>query len=531
MDRLPNLPRWLIPQRAIVLAVVVLVVAATLGMNAYTIHRAAAVQTESAKLELQAQARLVALAHKAWLEEIRGVLASFATVAAELASDPELCRRALAEAVRNIVSIDTLILARADGAGLCAAQPLSPGVSFADRDYFRTALSAPGFATGGILIGRVSGKTALPAALPVLDDRGVPRLMVIAGKQVDWVERLVVQQGQPAGTEVTVTDERGLVLGRALGGGAHHDRAPESAAMAAIRADGREAGVIEAPGGAGEPRYFAYVRLGATGMYAIVSRPRDAALGTVRDFMLTSYVQIAISGALLFLSLWVILGRLVLKPLRTLSEGMGRVAGGDLSWRSRPGKVREMAEISASLNNMLGRLEDTTRQLRAQAETDSLLGIPNRRHFMTAFEREWLRAGRARRPLAVLMIDVDHFKAYNDHYGHPAGDACLRRIAEVVVGVCSRPGDLVGRYGGEEMIVVLPDTDSRGASVVAERVRRAVAATGIPHAASTTAGHVTVSVGLAATTPEPGRTATALIEEADRALYEAKSCGRDRVAV
>jgi diguanylate cyclase (GGDEF)-like protein len=171
-----------------------------------------------------------------------------------------------------------------------------------------------------------------------------------------------------------------------------------------------------------------------------------------------------------------------------------------------------------------------------------LTGIANRRSFDDTIGIEWRRAVRNGLPLSLLMLDVDYFKPYNDAYGHPAGDRCLRTVAEIIDSCVKRAGDLAARYGGEEFAVVLPHTDAEEARLLAQKVCDAVSGWGLEHGASAIAGHVTVSVGVATRMVrddvheeerDGDRSALAqlsLIDAADKALYEAKSAGRNRIA-
>ncbi len=161
------------------------------------------------------------------------------------------------------------------------------------------------------------------------------------------------------------------------------------------------------------------------------------------------------------------------------------------------------------------------------AETDGLTGLANRRCFDAALHREWLRAARERTSVALLMVDLDRFKSYNDRLGHPAGDECLRRVARAIAAMSRRPADLAARYGGEEFAVILPDTDRTGARHIADELRRAVLALAIDHPQGND-GKVTVSIGIAARLPAPGEAESTLLAAADAALYRAKNEGRDR---
>ena len=167
--------------------------------------------------------------------------------------------------------------------------------------------------------------------------------------------------------------------------------------------------------------------------------------------------------------------------------------------------------------------------LRRIALHDGLTGIANRRHFDDTFEREWRRAQRQGTPISLVLADIDFFKGYNDHYGHQAGDICLRSVAQCLSEQMRRPTDLAARFGGEEFICVLPDTSIEGAEEVAERIRQAVEALAIPHEASILTPHVSLSLGVA-TALEPASTfAERLLKLADECLYVAKKAGRNQV--
>ena len=162
---------------------------------------------------------------------------------------------------------------------------------------------------------------------------------------------------------------------------------------------------------------------------------------------------------------------------------------------------------------------------------DGLTGIANRRRFDEALEREWRRCHRSDSPLSLILVDVDFFKNYNDHYGHLAGDECLKKVAAAMADQNRRAADIVARFGGEEFACLLPDTGADAAHAMAVRLGEAVAALAIPHARSDAAGHVTISLGVATLIPGEGDVASSLIDQADRGLYHAKQNGRNRVAV
>ena len=222
------------------------------------------------------------------------------------------------------------------------------------------------------------------------------------------------------------------------------------------------------------------------------------------------------------------------------SEDAFEVSGLDLGAADFIAKPVSAPLLLARVKTQL-RVKHMSDELRRIATIDPLTGVANRRRFDESLEREWRRGQRSNEPLALLMIDVDHFKLFNDRYGHPMGDACLCFVAKALGRTTLRPGDLVARYGGEEFAVLLPQTSRGGAEHVARSILDAVKALAIAHDASLTAPYVTVSVGIGcyddeSEQPIPGpqvgralrarRLAVDLLNAADRALYGAKRAGR-----
>jgi diguanylate cyclase (GGDEF)-like protein len=187
-------------------------------------------------------------------------------------------------------------------------------------------------------------------------------------------------------------------------------------------------------------------------------------------------------------------------------------------------KIRAMERI-ADMRNQLNQLNV---ELEALSQLDSLTQVLNRRTFNEQAEHQWLSAVRHQTPICVLMIDVDHFKLFNDHYGHPAGDTCLKEVTQTIKTCLHRPFDLLGRYGGEEFIALLPEVDLAGAAKVAENINETIRNLAIRHDASPVNKVVTVSIGGAVCFHTTGHDLEEVIKQADRALYKAKRNGRDR---
>jgi len=223
------------------------------------------------------------------------------------------------------------------------------------------------------------------------------------------------------------------------------------------------------------------------------------------------------------------------------------VPSGPERWVHTPGKVdydeeHEPVRIMGTLLDITRRkqneqereklIDELTRardELRRLSYRDGLTGVYNRRHFDDRLQSEYQRLARQAEPLSLIMADIDYFKAYNDTYGHQAGDDCLTSVARTLAGALGRPADFLARYGGEEFAAVLPGTDHQGALHLAEVMRRAVAELDIEHRASRIGPRVTISMGVATAVPGPGSAPAQIIAAADQALYQAKQAGRDRI--
>lgn len=190
--------------------------------------------------------------------------------------------------------------------------------------------------------------------------------------------------------------------------------------------------------------------------------------------------------------------------------------------------MRRLVEMQRALVDVTYQLNAANKELQRLSTTDALTGIANRRFFDELLKREWRRCSRMKTPLSLVMVDVDHFKQYNDTYGHQAGDECLKAVAAQVARAAPRASDLAARYGGEEFVLVLGETTVDGARWVANNIRQHVADLRIPHSASKFS-HVTASCGVASVLPREDMSLESLLASADQALYLAKHQGRDTV--
>jgi polar amino acid transport system substrate-binding protein len=188
-----------------------------------------------------------------------------------------------------------------------------------------------------------------------------------------------------------------------------------------------------------------------------------------------------------------------------------------------------------STATIIATIEDITERKKAeqilieQSTTDNLSTLANRRLFDEFLGKEWRRSARYQSDFSIIMLDIDYFKSFNDHYGHPAGDNCIRKIGTAIKAIVKRPGDLAARYGGEEFSIILPSTDITGAMAIATQIKKSINALAIPHDQSEISDHVTVSIGIASAVATANSRHQELLEQADQALYTAKREGRNRI--
>ncbi len=277
--------------------------------------------------------------------------------------------------------------------------------------------------------------------------------------------------------------------------------------------------------------------------YVLLQIRLDSQLNPHQSYLLQWAINIVGAAFFVILLIGSYIRRTIVAPVVQLVEHADQVAAGNYAARTDIQARNELAALAVGFNEMSAAIErdiaerkrveadllEAKNALEALAHLDGLTGLPNRRRFDDQMEKEWRRTQRAQQPLAVLMMDIDYFKGYNDHYGHGGGDECLKQVAAALAHMPARPGDLVARYGGEEFVAILPATELEGALQAAERLRGQVEKLALPHERSQAAAHVTVSIGCASMTPTLECTPNQLLEAADRMLYQAKTQGRNRV--
>jgi diguanylate cyclase (GGDEF)-like protein len=441
----------------------------------------------------------------------------------------------------NLPWIRSIMLVSKEGVVQCSTLNIQVGVSIGDRDYFRKALETRDFVFSDYLFGRASNRPIMMAAYPVSAINPEEDSVAVAGINLDWLSKIMANLGGRPGISSLLIDSTGVVLAappdQASMIGRPLDNVPLLSAITykALSANS-DTGSISFAANDGSKRTISFARIPGTQSRLIVSIDEDKVTTAINREIRTAYLQLG------FVCLFVLLGaligaeKLIINPIEVMTGMAKRFGEGD--WSARVTRSRlplEFMPLARAFNAMAAQLSQRERELVAtndrltvMASIDMLSGLANRRGFQSRLDFEWMKAQQYRCELSLLMIDVDHFKLYNDSYGHPEGDACLTRIGEALAGIAGDTLGFAGRYGGEEFCLLLPNTSPQRALEIGETVRASVQGLGLPHI---TSSHrtVTVSVGVAATLPSDTQTPGDLIEAADAALYAAKHRGRNTV--
>jgi diguanylate cyclase (GGDEF)-like protein len=365
--------------------------------------------------------------------------------------------------------------------------------------------------------------------------------VMLASMSLDWMSKLMSNLGGRPGISAVLIDSNGTVLATPPDQksqiGKSIDEIPLLSAIAgrAMNSDMDE-GSLTFGAVDGSPRTVSFQRIGDTGTRLLVSIDEDKITAAIKSEIRTAYLQLA------FVCLFVLLGaliaaeKLIINPIEMLADMATRFGRGDSSARAARNRLpAEFVPLARAFNGMAAQLAQRERELVATndrltviASIDMLSGLANRRGFQSRLDFEWMKAQQYDCDVSLLMIDVDHFKLYNDTYGHPEGDVCLTRLGETLSGIAAGTGGFAGRYGGEEFCLLLPNVNVERAQEIGEQVRAAVQALDLPHC---TSSHevVTVSVGVACARPNDTQRPGDLIEAADAALYAAKHRGRNTV--
>ncbi len=448
--------------------------------------------------------------------------------------DREKCRRLLAQIGNPLPSIHSLLVATPRGEIVCSTRDALLGVDISDRSYFRLTVQSHAAVVSDFLIGRASAKPTVLASQPILGADGTVEAVLLAALRLDWMETLLAERIAHSDLVAFIIDGSDTVIAREPKASGWIGR--NFAAHELTQSLRRGERSFAAPDFDGERRIFAATKLNEGNSLLVVGLRESDVLHNINQQVYIAYGSLGLVTLIVLLAAWFGGNRFIVRPIQSLVTMASAVGRGDYRAREMPMRVpeefhpllRAIRSTAARLSERESAMKRANEHLGRLAQIDALTGLCNRGSFDSRLLAEHHHATMHQVPLALMLIDVDHFKAFNDLYGHVAGDACLREVAQAIESVV-RGTDFAARYGGEEFVVIGHGMNVDSAVAVAERMAAAVRALRVPHERSP---HrlVTISIGIASAVPLEGDLPERLVEEADVALYAAKKQGRDRVA-
>jgi diguanylate cyclase (GGDEF)-like protein len=524
------------------LALLALILVAPLMLErAHSLEDARGKQIALASAEFSNIARHSAEAQREVISSVEMVLKSAAYIRASAGGVGRSCDILRASLPASLPWIRTLLIVGKDGRVQCSTNNQYVGLDLSDRSYVIKARDSRSFVLSDFLIARPTNRPILMAAYPAPAINDEADSVILASVNLDWMSKIMDNLGGRPGISAALVDSAGIVMAapedQASMIGRPLDGAPLLSAIADKAIGSEDAqGTLSFVAADGSKRTVNFSRIAGTQSRLIVSIDEAKVSAAINREIRTAYLQLGFVCLFVLLGALVAAEKLIIHPIEMMAAMANRFGQGDWSVRAaRSGLPAEFVPLARAFNAMAAQLGQRERELVATndrltviASIDMLSGLANRRGFQSRLDFEWLKAQQYSSELSLLMIDVDHFKLFNDTYGHPEGDVCLSRLGETLAGIAAETMGFAGRYGGEEFCLMLPNTDSARALEIGEMVRAAVQNLAMPHC---TSSHqiVTVSVGVACTKPNDTQRPGDLIEAADAALYAAKHRGRNAV--
>ena len=401
------------------------------------------------------------------ISSVETILKSEAFIRASVGGISKSCDVLRASLPSNLPWIRTLLIAGQDGRIQCATNNMYVGLDLSDRPYFQQAQETGRFVLSDFILSRPVLTPTVMAVYPVSAFSGVADAVVLATVNLDWMSKVMNNLGGRAGITAVLVDSTGTVLaapadqrsavGRPL------DNMPLMSAIAdrALRSD-QDEGSLSFLAADGSRRAVSYIRIAGTNARLIASIDEDKVSAAVSRDIRTAYLQLAFVVVFVLLGALIAAEKLVIKPIEMLADMAKRLGEGDLSARAARNRLpSEFVPLARAFNAMAAQLSQRERELIASndrltvmASIDMLSGLANRRGFQSRLDFEWMRAQQYGSDLALLMIDVDHFKLFNDTYGHLEGDSCLTRLGESLSGIAADTMGFAARYGGEEFCLL-----------------------------------------------------------------------------
>ncbi|MDI4666683.1 diguanylate cyclase [Xanthobacter autotrophicus] len=478
-------------------------------------------------------ARHATLAQLEGLTRARTVLDVVSLQSQRLLNDPDACIPFATRLANEVAGIQGVFIATPEGDVVCAHAPLAMGVNVADRPFFKEALAADDMLITELFASGLSGRNSVFLLRAERNAGG--GAIAVAGVILDlqWLSRIAAGSAVESGVVVDVVGEGGAVLVRyPTQTEIVEHRFPDHPLTRAITAT--DEGVVATIGYDGKERIFAFNRFEGLDLRVVVGMETARVLAPIdRKILTTAFGYFAALAGFLLVS-WFAAERIVITPIARLTRSVAAVGRGEAD-HVKDNDVAEFAPLVRAFNEMARRLSQRNSELRTMngrlaslARTDGLTGLANRRTFDVQFSQDWVRARGDGASLTLVMLDVDHFKAFNDARGHLSGDEALRAVARMLSAAAAGTTHLVARYGGEEFIVLMTGADLAAGLAFAEDVRRLLSEVAIAHPAAPRR-RLTASFGVASIVPTADDSPDTLVAAADTALYEAKRSGRDKV--
>jgi diguanylate cyclase (GGDEF)-like protein len=521
--------------RARLIVIALVAIAPLMIERVRSLERARVDRAELARNEVVDLVRGGAAAQRETIYAIRAMLQVVARVYAKLTPGQFDCKQMLFDLTGNAPWIYGTAVIGKDGRIVCSTEPRALGLNVEDRPYFQTMLRTRDFVLSDYLISRASGNPRVMAIYPIMREDGTVAGAIMASINLQWMGELAERLARREGTSVALIDGNGTLVAGSADLTASVGKSFASHELA-HRVLAEDEGTVTMAGFDGVPRIFAFVRMPWTQARLVVGLDESIVHHGIDRELSIAYLQLGIFGILVLLAAWFGGERLILRPIRLLARMAARFGRGELDVRASDEPwIAEFQPLAVAFDDMANKLAAREQELQIAnqhldelANLDGLTGLANRRGFDRALEREWRWADEHRRPLALMMIDIDHFKQFNDRYGHVRGDACLRAVGETLSRITLDNAVVVARYGGEEFALLLPGLDIEHTTALAEAARRAIEELLIAHD-DTACGVVTISIGAESWIPAEGLSPAGLVDAADRALYAAKRRGRNAV--